>query len=75
MDAFFFFFEGYCVLTFFFFSFQDATMKLPDDKPVRREDADRVISAERRNKTDMRNTPGGVASSLAAAARINRNEI
>ncbi|XP_050203542.1 late embryogenesis abundant protein D-34-like [Mercurialis annua] len=50
----------------------DATLKLPADKPVTREDARGVIEAEVRNKPDMHATPGGVAASMAAAARANR---
>lgn len=53
---------------------QDATTKLSDDKPVTREDAEGIISAEIRNKPDMRTTPGGVASSMAAAARLNQSK-
>ncbi|KAJ0110845.1 hypothetical protein Patl1_03356 [Pistacia atlantica] len=52
----------------------DATTKLPGDKPVTREDAEGVIGAEIRNKADLRTTPGGVASSMAAAARFNQNK-
>ncbi|EEF41678.1 late embryogenesis abundant protein D-34 [Ricinus communis] len=51
----------------------DATAQLPADRAVRREDAEGVISAEIRNKPDMRTTPGGVAASMAAAARLNQN--
>ncbi|KAL6527656.1 hypothetical protein OROMI_029467 [Orobanche minor] len=50
----------------------DATAKLPDDKPVTREDAEGVISAEIRNKPEMATHPGGVAASVAAAARLNQ---
>ncbi|EEF41677.1 late embryogenesis abundant protein D-34 [Ricinus communis] len=52
----------------------DATLKLPADKPVTREDAHAVIEAEVRNKPDMHAnaTPGGVAASMAAAARANQ---
>ncbi|EXB39393.1 hypothetical protein L484_025090 [Morus notabilis] len=49
----------------------DATQKLPADKAVTREDAQGVIGAEVRNKPDMSTTPGGVAASMAAAARLN----
>lgn len=41
------------------------------DKAVTREDAEGVISAEKKNKRDMSTTPGGVAASMAAAARLN----
>ncbi|XP_015891517.2 late embryogenesis abundant protein D-34 [Ziziphus jujuba] len=51
----------------------DATTKLPSDKAVTREDAEGVIGAEIRNNTNMSTTPGGVAASMAAAARINQN--
>ncbi|KDP21437.1 hypothetical protein JCGZ_21908 [Jatropha curcas] len=52
---------------------EDASLKLPADKAVTREDADRVIQAEVRNRPDMHATPGGVTASMAAAARMNRN--
>ncbi|KAL4384885.1 hypothetical protein GQ457_15G023080 [Hibiscus cannabinus] len=51
----------------------DASRMLPRDKVVSREDADRVVAAEMRNNPDMRTTPGGVAASMAAAARVNEN--
>ncbi|KAJ4840005.1 hypothetical protein Tsubulata_048992 [Turnera subulata] len=51
----------------------DATMKLPADRAVTREDAEVVIEAEVRNKPGLRATAGGVARSIAAAARINQN--
>jgi len=51
----------------------DATTKLVGDKPVTREDAEGVISAEIRNKPDMATHPGGVAASMAAAARLNQD--
>ncbi|KAG8389330.1 hypothetical protein BUALT_Bualt02G0218100 [Buddleja alternifolia] len=50
----------------------DATLKLVGDKPVTREDAEGVISAEIRNKLDLSTHPGGVAASMAAAARLNQ---
>lgn len=37
------------------------------------EDAARVAFAEARNKEDATARPGGVAASMAAAARINRD--
>ncbi|BBH10286.1 Seed maturation protein, partial [Prunus dulcis] len=52
---------------------QDATQKLPADKVVTREDAKAVIGAEIRNSPTMSTTRGGVAESLAAAARLNQN--
>ncbi|XVF32556.1 hypothetical protein REPUB_Repub17cG0092400 [Reevesia pubescens] len=50
----------------------DATAKLPYDKAVTSEDADGVRGAELSNKPDM--TPGGVADTMATAARVNRND-
>lgn len=38
-----------------------------------REDAEGVIGAEVRNNPDMVTHPGGVASSMAAAARLNQD--
>ncbi|KAL5561700.1 hypothetical protein UlMin_031447 [Ulmus minor] len=52
----------------------NATEKLKADKAVTREDAEGVIGAEVRNKVDMSTTPGGVAASIAAAARLNQNK-
>ncbi|CAL4912672.1 unnamed protein product [Urochloa decumbens] len=52
----------------------DATAKLVGDKPVESADALRVAGAENRNKGDGTARPGGVAASLAAAARLNRDE-
>ncbi|XP_008451333.1 late embryogenesis abundant protein D-34 [Cucumis melo] len=52
----------------------DATRKLPGDKTVTKEDAERVISAEIRNAPTMATTPGGVAASVAAAARLNQRQ-
>ncbi|KZV25445.1 late embryogenesis abundant protein D-34-like [Dorcoceras hygrometricum] len=51
----------------------DATEKLPADKAVTRRDAERVIAAEIRNTPDGAAHPGGVAASMAAAARLNRS--
>lgn len=39
-----------------------------------REDAEGVIGAELRNNPNMSTTPGGVAASMAAAARLNQNQ-
>ncbi|XP_051123933.1 late embryogenesis abundant protein 47-like [Andrographis paniculata] len=50
----------------------DASVRLPADKPVIRSDAEGVISAELRNAPNLRTHPGGVAASVAAAARINQ---
>ncbi|CAA0816712.1 Seed maturation protein [Striga hermonthica] len=52
----------------------DATTKLTDDKAATREDAEGVIFAEVRNKVDMATHPGGVAASVAAAARLNQEK-
>ncbi|PON55241.1 Seed maturation protein [Parasponia andersonii] len=53
----------------------DTTKKVPADKAVTREDAEGVIGAEIRNKPDiLSTTPGGVAASIAAAARLNQNK-
>ncbi|KAI8574524.1 hypothetical protein RHMOL_Rhmol01G0361400 [Rhododendron molle] len=50
---------------------EDATSKLPADKPATGEDAEGVISAEIRNNPLTAAHPGGVAESVAAAARLN----
>ncbi|KAJ6846044.1 late embryogenesis abundant protein D-34-like [Iris pallida] len=52
----------------------DATSKLPADKVVTREDAAGVAAAEMRNNPSMETTLGGVAASVAAAARLNQNK-
>ncbi|GKU86564.1 hypothetical protein SLEP1_g1076 [Rubroshorea leprosula] len=52
----------------------DATQKLPGDKPVTTRDAEGVIAAELRNKPDMNRPPGGIATTMAAAALINQNK-
>ncbi|XP_057961991.1 late embryogenesis abundant protein 47 [Malania oleifera] len=52
----------------------DATSKLPMDKPATRKDAEGVISAELRNNPNLVTHPGGVAASVAAAARLNQNQ-
>lgn len=49
---------------------EDATQKMGADKAVTREDAKAIIGAEVRN---MSTTPGGIAESMAAAARLNQN--
>nr|GMD72569.1 late embryogenesis abundant protein D-34-like [Ipomoea batatas] len=49
----------------------DATQKLPADKIATREDAEGVASAQQRNNINMSSPPGGVAASVAAAARLN----
>lgn len=53
---------------------QDAADKLASDRPVTREDAEGVISAELRNNPDLATYPGGVAASMAAAARLNQEK-
>lgn len=53
---------------------QDATAKLVADRPVESGDALGVACAENRNKEDGTARPGGVAASMAAAARLNRDE-
>ena len=52
---------------------QDATSRLGADKEVEREDAARVVGAEvSGGGPDAAALPGGVAASVAAAARLNR---
>lgn len=53
---------------------QNATARLVADKPVESADALGVAGAENRNRNDGTARPGGVAASMAAAARLNRNE-
>ncbi|KAK6143319.1 hypothetical protein DH2020_023667 [Rehmannia glutinosa] len=50
----------------------DASAKLPSDKAVTRRDAEGVIGAELRNDPNLCTRPGGVAASVAAAARLNQ---
>lgn len=52
---------------------QDATAKLPADKVATGQDAEGVISAELRNNPILATQPGGVAASVAAAARLNES--
>ncbi|XP_023773014.1 late embryogenesis abundant protein D-34 isoform X1 [Lactuca sativa] len=52
----------------------DATSLLPKDKPATRVDAEGVIAAEIRNKPDLATYPGGVASAVDAAAKINQQK-
>ncbi|KVI12427.1 Seed maturation protein [Cynara cardunculus var. scolymus] len=52
----------------------DASKLLPKDKPVTREDAEGVIGAEIRNQPELATYPGGVAASMAAAARLNQEK-
>lgn len=49
----------------------DASSKLPCDKVVTREDAEKVAIAELRNKQEDRLHQGGVAAALVAAAELN----
>jgi hypothetical protein len=51
---------------------QDATSKLPADKPATRKDAEGVTGAEMRNDPFLTTHPAGVAASVAAAARLNQ---
>nr|GEX22108.1 hypothetical protein [Tanacetum cinerariifolium] len=50
----------------------DASTMLPKDKVVTRQDAEGVIGAEVRNQTELSTYPGGVAATMAAAARLNQ---
>ncbi|KAE8681720.1 hypothetical protein F3Y22_tig00111310pilonHSYRG00064 [Hibiscus syriacus] len=50
----------------------DASAILPKDKVVTREDAEKVVAAEVRNKAEMQTTPGGVGDAMAIAARRNQ---
>ncbi|KAM7501352.1 hypothetical protein LguiB_000256 [Lonicera macranthoides] len=52
----------------------DASAKLTSDKAVTREDAEGVIAAEIRNRVELATHPGGVAASMAAAARLNQEK-
>ncbi|CAN4092946.1 unnamed protein product [Withania somnifera] len=48
-----------------------ATARLPADKAATRQDAQGVMEAEIRNNPNLTAYPGGVAASVAAAARLN----
>ncbi|RDX63296.1 hypothetical protein CR513_58293, partial [Mucuna pruriens] len=50
-----------------------ATAKMPADKVATMQDAEGVASAEVRNNPDVTATPGGVAASVAAAAKLNQS--
>ncbi|KAL5712611.1 hypothetical protein ACHQM5_014765 [Ranunculus cassubicifolius] len=50
----------------------DACSKMSADKAVTTEDAEGVIGAELRNNPELATFPGGVADSMAAAARMNQ---
>ncbi|KAG1348254.1 late embryogenesis abundant protein 31-like [Cocos nucifera] len=51
---------------------RDATSKIPRDKVVTREDAQKVVGAEQRNR-GQGEPEGGVAASVVAASRLNEN--
>ncbi|KAM3315392.1 hypothetical protein ACQJBY_033860 [Aegilops geniculata] len=53
---------------------QNATAKLVADKEVESDEAARVALAETRNKDDKTVRPGGIAASVAAAARLNKQD-
>ncbi|TXG72063.1 hypothetical protein EZV62_000642 [Acer yangbiense] len=50
-----------------------ATRRLAADKAATRQEAEGVVSAELRNNPNVATHPGGVAASVAAAARLNEN--
>ncbi|CAN1807875.1 Late embryogenesis abundant protein 31 [Linum perenne] len=52
---------------------RDAAGKLAADKVVTKEDAEGVVSAEKRNNPTESRNPAGVAASMTAAARLNEN--
>ncbi|WOL03122.1 late embryogenesis abundant protein D-34-like isoform X1 [Canna indica] len=49
----------------------DATVRIPADKEATRRDAERVVGAEIRNSPNLDARAGGVAATVAAAARLN----
>ena len=51
---------------------QNARERLPADKGATREDAERVVSTEIRNKLDMMTTSGDVADTVTTAAQLNQ---
>ncbi|XP_057515754.1 late embryogenesis abundant protein 47 [Amaranthus tricolor] len=51
----------------------NAAAKLPKDRAVTRQDAEGVVGAEFRNNPNITTFPGGVATSMVAAARINKS--
>ncbi|KAF3324907.1 Late embryogenesis abundant protein D-34 [Carex littledalei] len=53
----------------------NATVDMLTDKPVEPEDAEKVVDAEVGSKPDHRTRPAGVAVALAAAARINQDDM
>ena len=44
---------------------------MPADKEATRQDAERVVGAEIRDSPNLEMRPGGVAATVAAAARLN----
>lgn len=54
---------------------QNATTRLAADKAVTRQDAEGVMSAELRNNPNLATHPGGVAASVAVAARLNESAV
>ncbi|XP_010277174.1 PREDICTED: late embryogenesis abundant protein D-34-like [Nelumbo nucifera] len=52
----------------------DAAIKLPGDRPATREDAEEVAGAEMRENPKSATHPSGVAASVAAAARLNKDK-
>lgn len=65
----------WCKFYFCFFCYestsQGAPARLPADKAATRQDAEGVMEAEIRNNPSLTAYPGGVAASVAAAARLN----
>ncbi|XP_038881374.1 late embryogenesis abundant protein D-34-like [Benincasa hispida] len=51
-----------------------ATQKLATDRAVSQQDAEGVVSAELRNNPSLTTHPGGVAASIAFAARLNEGD-
>ncbi|XP_065008660.1 late embryogenesis abundant protein D-34-like [Musa acuminata AAA Group] len=49
----------------------DAAARMPADKEATRQDAERVVGAEIRDSPNLEMRPGGVATTVAAAARLN----
>lgn len=52
---------------------QEATVKLPTDKSVEKDDAAGVAGLEVCHKLDNATRPGGVRASVTAAARLNQD--
>ncbi|KAJ8493100.1 hypothetical protein OPV22_014821 [Ensete ventricosum] len=51
----------------------DAATRMPADKEATRQDAERVVGAEIRSSPNLEMRPGGVAATVAAAARLNES--